>query len=48
MIDQRIARVQVYCTQSAGGATVIDKKKDKHVSMSEEQFDKIEKNMFFN
>ena len=47
LIDQRIPRLWVWCTQSAGDAVVIDKNKTITVSMWEEQFDKIEGNIVF-
>ena len=47
LVDQRIPRLRVCCTQSAGDAVVIDKNKTITVSMWEEQFDKIEGNIFF-
>ena len=47
LIDQCVPRLQVCCTQSAGDAAVIDKNKTITVSMLEEQFYKIEGNIFF-
>ena len=47
LVDQRIPRLRVCCIQCAGDAVVIDKNKTITVSMWEEQFDKIEGNIFF-
>ena len=47
LTDQRIPRLRVSSTQSAGDVVVIDKNKTITFSMWEEQFEKIEDNIFF-